>query len=474
MRDMLPLIVSVDDDADFQNYLLTLLQAKGYAVAGFETGEDFIANLKSGPLPALVLLDMILRDTDGLQIMEKIQAAGIRVPVIVISGVDMVRPVVEAMKLGAMDFLTKPFEERVFYAAIERALQASVRPLLPADTLPQGFVSNNARVLQLADIVKRAAHTDVPILILGESGVGKEVMARHAHTHSGRSGKPFVKVNCAAVPQELLESELFGHEKGAFTGALTDKPGKFEQAHTGTLLLDEIGEMSPQLQTKLLHVLQDGCFTRLGATKQIRVDARIIATTNIKINEAIATGKFREDLYFRLNVISLELPPLRERPEDIPELCDFFMAKYRDRYNLENRELPADLLRHFAQYDWPGNIRQLENSIKEFLVLPDHHSLFSELNVSERAVEDSDTGAADNSGQPYSLLDVGALAADGAERELVDRILKETGGNRKKAARMMNISYKSLLNKIKRWSQPTPPKAHLITDEVVTDTRDAA
>src|SRR5579883_2963533 len=229
--------------------------------------------------------------------------------------------------------------------------------------------NSRLRMRRLAEVVRRVAHTDVPLLIAGESGVGKEEMAKHAHAHSGRQDRPFLKVNCAALPHELLESELFGYERGAFTGAISDKQGKFELADGGTLLLDEIGEMSPLLQAKLLHVLQDGTFFRLGGRKTVQVDARIIAATNIDIEKAVSEGKFREDLYFRLNVIRIDLPPLRARTEDIPELCRFFIEKYREQYNSSVRELPPDLLDRFVHYGWPGNIRQLENCIRRFLVL---------------------------------------------------------------------------------------------------------
>jgi two-component system, NtrC family, response regulator AtoC len=450
-------IVLIEDDLDFRTYLSRLLTARGYAVEAMPDGDQLIARLNSVPMPSLILMDMMLPGSDGIQIMEKIEAAGIDVPVLMVSGAGQVRQVVEAMKLGATDFLTKPFEESDLEAAIQNALQnnparISGLPSAPVHARPAGFVSVNAKVLRLAEIVKRVAHTDVPILILGESGVGKEVMARYAHTHSGRGIRPFVKVNCAALPNELLESELFGYERGAFTGALTDKTGKFEQAHTGTLLLDEIGEMSPHLQSKLLHVLQDGVFSRLGGRKSVCVDARIIATTNVKMAEAIASGKFREDLYFRLNVVTVELPPLRERREDIPALCNWFMAKYRAQYNGRGGELPVELLNRFRQHDWPGNIRQLENCIRQFLVLPDHHSLFDDLGPADTAVPAVDP-------QSFSLLDVGANAADNAERGLVTRTLAETHGNRKEAARRMNISYKALLNKIKRWTAPDTPLA---------------
>ena len=309
---------------------------------------------------------------------------------------------------------------------------------------------------RLTHIIRRVAATDVPILLLGQSGVGKEVMARYAHDWSGRSDKPFIKVNCAAVPNDLLESELFGYERGAFTGAVNDKSGKFEQAHTGTILLDEIGEMSPHLQAKLLHVLQDGSYTRLGGTKPVRIDARIIASTNIDIGKAIANGAFRKDLYFRLNVVSIDLPSLRERREDIAPLCDYFITKYRNQYNSQAQGLPAELLNCFIRYEWPGNIRQLENFIKRFLVLPDHHFLLAEFAESTGVPMDVKPAV---SAKPLSLIEVGAKAAASAEEALVRRVLEETHGNRKQAARRMNICYKALLNKLKRWEQPVTEAA---------------
>jgi DNA-binding NtrC family response regulator len=445
-------IFIVDDDSSFRLYLSQLLTAKGYSVSSLENGDELFEKLGCEPLPSLILLDVMLPGNDGITLIEKMRSAGIKIPVIVVSGVGLVKQVVEAMKAGASDFLTKPFEEEFFDNAIQNVLegapQQEISPAVFADST--GFVTANPRMRQLSQIVKRVAPADIPILITGESGVGKEVMARYAHSHSGRGDRPFVKVNCAALPADLLESELFGHERGAFTGAFTDKPGMFELAHTGTLLLDEIGEMSPLLQSKLLHVLQDGIFSRLGARKSIQVDTRIIATTNIKMAEALSTGKFREDLYFRLNVVAVELPPLRERREDIRALCAHFMTKYRDRYNKQGRELPHELLESFDRYDWPGNIRQLENLIKRFLVLPGSEALFAELAVADREVP----AEAESTDQPklFSLLEVGANAAERAERDLVRRVLQETGGNRKLAARRLNICYKALLNKLKRWA----------------------
>jgi len=451
---MKPSVLIVDDDQSFRTYVTLLLRGREYPVEALENGDQLIARLKSAKIPSVILLDVLLPDSDGIEVIGKIKAMGVSVPVIMLSGVGHVRTVVEAMKLGASDFLMKPFDDSTLERAINNAVELSQTPERVAATPivaeePDGFVTRNPKMRRLADIVKRVAGTDVPILIAGESGVGKEVMARYAHHHSERRDRPFLKVNCAALPQDLLESELFGYERGAFTGAITDKPGKFELAHTGTLLLDEIGEMSPLLQAKLLHVLQDGTFSRLGGRKTTRVDARVIAATNINIEEAVAKGKFREDLYFRLNVIRVDLPPLRERREDIPELCNHFIEKYREQYKSQSRELPAELMSRFVQYQWPGNIRELENFIKRFLVLPNHESFLTDFNVSGIAAVEEKVVVATPPGA--SLLAVSAAAADRAERELVRRVLGETRGNRKQAALKMNICYKALLNKLKRW-----------------------
>jgi two-component system, NtrC family, response regulator AtoC len=452
-------ILVVDDDASYGTYLCHVLRTAGYAVDAITNGDQLFTRLASERPPSLILLDVLMPGCDGIEVIERMKRGGVNIPVIMLSGLGQVRTVVLAMKLGASDFLMKPVSDAALTDAVrnaierDRSIDAAWIAHLPAGDSTE-FATVNPGMMRLAKIAKRVAPTDVPILITGESGVGKEVMARYAHAHSERSGKPFIKINCAALPNDLLESELFGYERGAFTGAVSDKPGKFELAHTGTLLLDEIGEMSPHLQSKLLHVLQDGSFTRLGASKCSKVDARIMASTNIDIHQAIADGRFREDLYFRLNVISIDLPPLRERREDIPALCNYFIAKYREHYKSQVRELPTELLNQFVQHDWPGNIRQLENFIKRFLVLPNHHALASEFEPQATSDQHIQSPIWE---QPPSLLDVGANAADRAQHELVRRVLIETHGNRKQAAKRMNICYKALLNKLKRWSANTVP-----------------
>jgi len=306
----------------------------------------------------------------------------------------------------------------------------------------QGFITSNARMLRIIDIARHVAQTDVPVLILGESGVGKDVLASFIHRHSDRSNGPFVRVNCAALPDELMESELFGYEQGAFTGAARAKPGKFELAHNGTLLLDEIGEMSPRLQAKLLHVLQDGEFSRLGARWSTKVNVRVLAATNRKLREAILKGEFRNDLYFRLNVIKVEIPPLRERRGDILLLCNCFLEKYRERYASSVQTLPQDLLEACVWYDWPGNVRELENFVKRQLILPDGEI------ISELRSTDCDALLQSS---PSSLREIGDRAAEQAETTAALDMLEETGWNRKESARRLHISYKAFRNRLRKW-----------------------
>ncbi len=467
-------ILVVDDDRSVRSYLSDLLTSCGYIVECLESGDQALARFATGNVPSLLILDVVMPGISGIEVLENLKKLNSSLPVIVLSGVGQTKTVVDAMKMGAADFLVKPFEEQELELAIENVFEKhklkeevkSLRKQLDQYAESGDFLSTNPRMSRIRDIARHVADTDVPVLILGESGVGKEVLARFIHTHSQRSERPFVKVNCAALPHDLLESELFGYERGAFTGAMNEKPGKFELAHTGTLLLDEIGEMSPHLQAKLLHVLQDQEYTRLGGKRTIRVDARVLASTNIILEEAVANGKFREDLYFRLNVIRVDLPPLRERREDIPILCNYFMSKYRERYKSTVDEISPQLLDAFVRFDWPGNIRQLENAVKRYLILPDIEMTMAELKDSSLPTTG---GAAEHIVVPMrpkedkmSLKDVGSRAAEQAERELVLRVLEETSWNRKQAARRLNICYKALLNKLKRWqmdSRPSIPAA---------------
>jgi two-component system response regulator AtoC len=335
------------------------------------------------------------------------------------------------------------------------------------DPLFDGLISS-AELMHAYEIARLVARTDVPVLITGESGVGKDVLARFIHSKSDRASKPLIRVNCAALPEDLLESELFGYERGAFTGAMGPKPGKFELADGGGILLDEIAEMSPRLQAKLLHVLQDGTFTRLGGRQEIRVNARVLASTNRRLEEAMARGEFRADVYFRLNVIRIEIPPLRERKQEILLLSNYFVEKYRAKYGSTVQELPPHILRTFLDYDWPGNVRELENVVKRYLILPTVDFDIAGVRQSRSSkpapmpVEDAPRASVP---QPRpnalptefsSLKQVGLQAAEHAERELVLLMLEQTNWNRKEAARHLNICYRALLNKIKKWQIHRP------------------
>ncbi len=381
----------------------------------------------------------------GLEVMAELGNRGLKIPTIVLSGMDQAATVVKAMRLGALDYLVKPLDENDLEMAVEKVFQDQEAASEPAQPVA-GYSTTNKRMLQIRAISDQVANADVPILILGESGVGKDVLARYIHQKSGRPG-PFVRVNCAALPADLLESELFGHERGAFTGAQRDKPGKFELAGNGTILLDEIGEMSTALQAKLLHVLQDGEYCRVGGTRTLTSEARILAATNKNPEKLVSTGGFREDLLFRLNVITVEVPPLRERPEDIVPLCNAFVEQYRAKYKSSVGALPPELLQAFSRYSWPGNIRQLENNIKRFLILPDVRMALLELQRGKLLPE---SGQQPN--RPSgSLKEQSASAAESAEKEMILRTLNEVNWNRKLAARRLDICYKSLLNKLHRW-----------------------
>jgi two-component system response regulator AtoC len=449
-------ILIADDDAAVRSYLARFLSSCGYATTAVESGDEAILRMKGQPAPDLVLLDVMMPGTNGLEVLAHLKKVNPTVPVIILSGVGHIKTVVEAIRLGAADYLSKPFEEEELQLTIRNALEKlelrdevkSLRRQLAETEAQELGTSSNSKMVRVREIARQVADTDVPVLITGESGVGKEVLARYIHAESGRAEQPYVKVNCAALPHDLLESELFGYERGAFTGAVSDKPGKFELAGRGTLLLDEIGEMSPPLQAKLLHVLQDSEYSRLGGKRLVQVQARVLASTNRRLEQSVSRGEFREDLYFRLNVIAIEIPPLRERKEDIPLLCSHFVSKYREKYKSPVQQLPRELMEQFMRFDWPGNVRQLENTVKRYLILPDSEVM--PMSPESKAQAEPETRV--HTPQPLYLKEVGAHAAEQAERELVLRTLEQTHWNRKEAARILNISYKALRNKLKKWN----------------------
>src|SRR5262249_26575463 len=377
-------------------------------------------------------------------------------PVIMVADSGPSSQIVEAIQVGADDFIRRPYTAEDLENAI-KGLAAKVRPQTAApasddngDRLERELkllVSPQMREIQ--GIVEQAARADVTVLICGETGVGKELVARSIHVHSPRRRAPFVKVNCAAVPRELLESELFGHERGAFTGAHQRKPGRFELADGGTIFLDEIGELHPALQAKLLHVLQDGEFSRVGGQHNINVDVRVICATNRDLAREVAAARFREDLFDRLTVINVLVPPLRERREEIPGLVHYFVQRYSRLFNFPEPEISADAITALLQFNWPGNIRELENFIKRMIVLQDLSLPHALLSVTAIPTASPDGGEPFAATKGLSLKEISRRAVLEAERQVIRRALEQCRWNRVKTAKMLKISYRALLYKIK-------------------------
>src|SRR2546428_1586738 len=400
MEERRPSIAVVDDDSGFAGYLRTFLALRGYEARSYTRGDEIVAAIRQGEPPDIVLLDVAMPGMDGIQTLKALKSARPELQVIMLSGREQANIIVEAVRLGAADYVVKPDDpeglgEIALDAAIKQAIErhrlvneiTDLRRQL-SDDQSQAFLGwgDSPAMNQVAHIIEQVSDSDVTVMIRGESGVGKELVARAIHQRSPRAQRPFVKVNCAALPAELLESELFGHEKGAFTGAAATRVGKFEQADTGTIFLDEIAEMKAALQAKLLHVLQDAQFTKLGSNKSINVDVRVVAATNRDLEAMLIRGEFREDLYYRLKVIEVEVPPLRERRSEISNLTEFFIDKYARRYNRQARQLSEELAHLFQSYEWPGNIRELENMIKRIVILQDEQLVIREMTRSGRPV----------------------------------------------------------------------------------------
>jgi two-component system response regulator AtoC len=460
--------------------------------------------MKQTEPPDVILLDVMMPGLDGLATLRALKTSRPEAQVIMLSGRNQASTIVEAVRLGAADYVVKPDDpeglgEIALDVAIKNATEknrlvselSELRQQL-SDDEDRSVWGNSEKMRNIATVIEQVADSDVTVLIRGESGVGKELVSRAIHQRSTRKNRPFVKVNCAALPAELLESELFGHERGAFTGAATTRIGKFEQADGGTLFMDEIGEMKPALQAKLLHVLQDAEFTKLGSNKRIQVDVRVVAATNRDLEKMMTSGEFREDLYYRLKVIELTVPALRERRDEIPTLTDFFVARYSRKYNRPLKPISDELRQLFLQYDWPGNIRELENMIKRVVILQDEHLVVREIerNMQRAAaapvvaaapayaaagyapvlpgsppvapaypppaalepeplepVEESEPPVAEEGGG--SLASVAKAAAMKAERAAIEQTLRQVHWNRRKAAQILGVSYKTLLNKIK-------------------------
>jgi two-component system, NtrC family, response regulator AtoC len=453
-------VLVVDDEPSIRKYLQTLLEVDGYSVTAVASGPEALESVQQGERPHFIILDVLMQEMDGLETLRRLMQVDRTLSVIMLSCSNDVTTVVEAIRLGAQDYLTKPFEKPELDAALLKSRQKmdlrkenqALREYCDHLTEDLSFLASSPQMVRIRQQILQIAPVDVPVFICGESGVGKEVVARMIHMRSTRRNQPFVKVNCAALPGELLESELFGYEQGAFTGAVRSKPGKFELANKGTIFLDEIAEMSPHLQAKLLHVLQDHQYSRLGGRHMVEVDVRVLAATNVEVQEAMKTGRLREDLYYRLNVLSINVPPLRERTTEIPLLFRHFLNKYSEKFQKETPNPSQHLIEAAIRYAWPGNLRELENFVKRYVILEDDEGSFREL--VEMAAARHRTSPRE---EPVPVREQGLKALvrglkDEAEMEAIADALEKTHWCRKDAAKMLGISYKALLYKIRQFN----------------------
>jgi len=437
-------VLVVDDEVGMRAALEASFRRSGWRVRTASGKNEALAMFRSAPCP-LVVTDMRMPDGDGLAVMHGIRTMAPDAAVIFLTAFGNVPEAVTAMKGGACDYLIKPVPFEQLRQAAERILGQRVEPAEP-DPAEARLVGSSPRFRTLIEVARRAAKTEADILIEAESGTGKEVLARFIHHASPRCDGPFVAVNCAAFPETLLESELFGHVRGAFTGATASKPGRFELARGGTLLLDEVSEMPLTLQPKLLRVLQEREVDRLGDTRSVRIDVRVIATTNRRLRDAVQQGSFRADLYYRLNVIPLVLPPLRERREDIPELAQHFVRQHKGNFGGQEAMLSPELLERLQQHDWPGNIRELENLIRRVLALSPGPMIGPEL---LNGYEFTASAQFRPTAAPAPVEP--GLTLRELERQLVERTLEATGGNRTRAADLLGVSLRTVRNKIREY-----------------------
>ena len=450
----------MEPDLAVLDYLRSTLESR-YGLHLFSEEKALTSRLEQGEAPEILLL-ALHATRDPIPLLTTIRTSKPHLPIIVLSCSAELKDLEAVIRLGVRGIIMKPFIGSDVEAAVEGQLALTDRrPITNAPkevplTETHSFVRSSKRMRELEQQASLVARADIPVLILGESGTGKEILALFTHKMSSRSQNTFLKVNCAAVPADLLESELFGYEQGAFTGAVKTKPGKFEICSGGTIFLDEIGEMPAILQAKLLQVLQDGTFSRLGSRSPMKVDVRVIAATNINMKEAMAQKTFREDLYYRLNGFTLSIPALRNRKEEIPVLSDYFMRKASKRYAREPLPFSAELTHALTEYTWPGNIRELENVINRYLVLGEEQSILDEL-LPAIAPDQSPINGADHTGSGGLKQMVRSLKGS-AEASAIQQVLEGVGWNRKAAANDLQISYKALLYKIKQY-ELSPPGA---------------
>jgi len=463
-------LLIVDDEANMRTVLSGLLAREGYTVETAEHGKAALAALeRTGGNVSAILTDLRMPEMDGMELLELIVARYPGRPVVMLTAHGTVDTAVEAMKVGAFDFVTKPFNADELRAVIAKAVntaRAELDSVEPARTVGKaeakgryGMIGLSRPMQEVYQILDKVADTPTTVLVSGESGTGKELVAQALHEHSSRRHRPFIRVNCAAIPQTLIESELFGHEKGAFTGAIASKPGRFELADKGTLFLDEIAEIPTEMQVKLLRAIQESAFERVGGLKTLKVDVRLIAATNRNLLLEVEEGRFREDLFYRLNVIPIHLPPLRERPADIPLLVTHMLARFNDRLKKKVVGLSTEAEAAFRAYGWPGNVREMENVLERLVLFCEGDVISVDLLPDELRSGPS-AGMTNVAGAPrldrdlsgrVSMKELVRETTAQLERELIVQALEQTGGNVTRGAQLLMISRKSLQNKMKEF-----------------------
>jgi two-component system, NtrC family, response regulator AtoC len=458
MNNLISILV-IDDDPKV-SWILSEGLGQGFSIDTARDGKEGINKISKLPVgrrPELVLLDIQMPGMNGIDVLEKIRGIDDNLDIIMLSGHGDTKNIVESVRRGAAEFINKPFDVREVEIHIrsvleKRKLKVELSQLQEKlrETQSEALIGDSSNMIEVRNIVEQVADSDLTVLIRGESGTGKEIVARMIHSRSSRRQEPFVKVNCAAIPRDLLEAELFGYEKGAFTGAHKTKPGRFEVANKGTMFLDEIGDMPHELQSKLLQVLEQQEFVRVGGINNIHVDVRIVCATNRNLEEAIVQGQMRDDLFYRLNEITVALPPLRDRRSDIPLLVEHFLDKLSILYGKPRQSIKPETMKVLQNYDWPGNVRQLENLIKQIVVRSDENIIFDTLK-----------GPIPSQGRKGPLLEFdeddytlkGKVehAVAEVEKLMITKSLHKTNWNRRKAAKLLDISYRSLLYKIKEY-----------------------
>jgi len=447
-------ILIVDDEESFRHMLSVILIKEGYEVETSSNGEEGLQRAAASPFDQ-ILCDIRMPRMDGLGFLQEIKKTGTEATIIVMSAYGTVDIAIEAMKLGAYDYISKPFKPDEIILILRKAEEREqlrrenqlLRKEVAREYSFENIVSKNEKMQKIFDVIKKVSHYKSTVLITGESGTGKELVARALHYNSDRSQNSFIAVNCGAIPENLLESELFGHAKGAFTDAIRTKKGLFEEADAGTLFLDEIGELPGQLQVKLLRVLQDGEIRRIGESKPIQIDVRIVAATVKDLQKEVKEGRFREDLFYRLHVLPLHIPPLRERKEDIPLLIRHFIGKYNKVMNKNVTGIDHRAMETLMSYKWYGNVRELENTIERAIVLSEKNNIESEYLPVEIQNFKEQLQPETLPEEEYSIK----KTSKSLEINLIKRALKKTGGNHTHAARLLEISHRALLYKIKEY-----------------------